>query len=401
MPWREGGAGRQGQPEKTNNTHAEDSLDDFPSTLTSSLSKCSRIAHPHVLLLLSRTSNLRPAPPRSPSALDLATGLQEVLEESVETTWTSLEVECSAETTETMTDSLSEATARRPRPQAASRRTVPPEVSFPVNKYSKCDRQPLPDCEQIPKVLCCTQRVLDKCMSGCIDYVTEKCPHKLEKYETIDEQQEPSTRAPKKTEVKAAKQVNNNNRVVGQVNHEVKEQFIDSKDIRRAPVTGDAKLLNKEYPITEVTDADLSSECGTERSQPPFSPCLSRKSADDVFLSCCRQQLPSNCHSLCTYEHREHVAAETLIQAIQQEHCDMKYLTNLLYCANQNRDNRACCSHLGMSNPDLGVGDRCLRMCNVAPSGDRVSSVEKEDLVCLSNWNVIMYCARGGLRTIN
>lgn len=262
----------------------------------------------------------------------------------------------------------------------------------------------LPDCEQIPKVLCCTQRVLDKCMSGCIDYVTEKCPHKLEKYETINDE-EPSTPT---TTPKRVKNVNAHAsaRVVGQVNrpevnHEIKEQFIDSKDIRRAPLAGDAKLLSQEYPITEVTDADLSSECGTEKSNPPFSPCLSRKSADDVFLSCCRQQLPSNCHSLCTYEHREHVAAETLIQAVQQEHCEMKYLTNLLYCANQNRDNRACCSHLGMSNPELGVGDRCLRMCNVAPSGDRVSSVEKEDLVCLSNWNVIMYCARGGLRTIN
>ncbi|EGT38127.1 hypothetical protein CAEBREN_08395 [Caenorhabditis brenneri] len=262
----------------------------------------------------------------------------------------------------------------------------------------------LPDCEQIPKVLCCTQRVLDKCMSGCIDYVTEKCPHKLEKYETIDHE-EPTpitTTTTQKSPKKPARQVTSgSNRVVGQVDHEAKEQFIDSKDIRRAPLAGDAKLLNQEYPITEVTDADLSSECGTEKSNPPFSPCLSRKTADDVFLSCCRQQLPSECHGLCTYEHREHVAAETLIQAIQQEHCDMKYLSNLLYCANQNRDNRACCSHLGMSNPELGVGDRCLRMCNIAPSGDRVSSVEKEDLVCLSNWNVIMYCARGGLRTIN
>lgn len=169
------------------------------------------------------------------------------------------------------------------------------------------------------------RKFLDKCMSGCIDYVTEKCPHKLEKYETINDQQEPSTTRVPKTKVKAAKQVKaSSNRIAGEVDHEAKEQFLDSKDIRRAPLAGDAKLLSQEYPITEVTDADLSSECGTERSQPPFSPCLSRKSADDVFLSCCRQQLPSECHSLCTYEHREHVAAETLIQAIQQEHCDMK-----------------------------------------------------------------------------
>ncbi|CAB3408483.1 unnamed protein product [Caenorhabditis bovis] len=252
----------------------------------------------------------------------------------------------------------------------------------------------LPDCEQIPKVLCCTQRVLDKCMSGCIDYVTEKCPHKLEKYETIASPTETTARP-------RSQSSSTTTRVIGQVERELKERFIDAKDIRRAPMSGDAKLLNSEYPITEITDADLSSECGTERSQPPFSPCLSRKSADDVFVSCCRQQVPAECHSLCTYEHREHVAAETLIQAVQQEHCDMKHLSAILYCANQNRDNRACCSHLGMSNPELGVGDRCLRMCNTAPSGDRVSSLEKEDLVCLSNWNVIMYCARGGLRTIN
>lgn len=43
----------------------------------------------------------------------------------------------------------------------------------------------------------------------------------------------------------------------------------------------------------------------------------------------------------------------------------------------------------------------CLRMCNVGQSGDRIGTVEKNDLVCLSNWNVIMYCARAGLRTIN
>lgn len=224
-------------------------------------------------------------------------------------------------------------------------------------------------------------------MSGCIDYVTEQCPHKLQKYETINEEN---------NVVEPAKPVS-----MDRQSHEVKEKFIDSKGIRRAPTSGDAKQLNSEYPITEVTDNDLSSDCGTDRSQPPYSPCLSRRTADDLFASCCRQQLPSNCHSLCTYEHREHVAAETLIAAVQNEGCDMKYMSSILYCANQNRDNRKCCGYLGMSNSDLGVGDRCLRMCNVAPSGDRLGTLEKEDLVCLSNWNVIMYCARGGLRTIN
>ncbi|VDL84170.1 unnamed protein product [Nippostrongylus brasiliensis] len=233
----------------------------------------------------------------------------------------------------------------------------------------------LPECHDIPKVLCCTERVLDKCLTGCIDYVTEKCPRKLEKYDTIEEKNQVSDNKEKWTE--------------------------SSSERRRAPIAGDRKLLNQEYPITEVTDADLTADCGTESSRPPYSPCLARKTVDDVYKSCCQQHVPANCHSLCTYEHREHVAAEMLIAAVQQDGCDLKYLSSILYCANQNRDNRKCCEFLGMSSADLGVGDRCLRMCNVAPSGDRISSVEKADLVCLSNWNVMMYCARSGLRTFN
>uniref|UniRef100_A0A183FX82 DB domain-containing protein n=1 Tax=Heligmosomoides polygyrus TaxID=6339 RepID=A0A183FX82_HELPZ len=233
----------------------------------------------------------------------------------------------------------------------------------------------LPECHDIPKVLCCTERVLDKCLTGCIDYVTEKCPHKLEKYDTIEE---------KKHLLPAS--IN----LIGVV-----------KICPIASLGGDRRLLNQEYPITEVTDADLTADCGTESSRPPYSPCLARKTVDDVFKTCCQQHVPANCHSLCTYEHREHVAAETLIAAVQQDGCDLKYLSPILFCAHQNRDNRKCCEFLGMSSADLGVGDRCLRMCNVAPSGDRIGSVDKSDLVCLSNWNVMMYCARSGLRTFN
>lgn len=103
---------------------------------------------------------------------------------------------------------------------------------------------------------------------------------------------------------------------------------------------GDYKLLNPDYPVTEVSDADLTAECGTEKSQPPYSPCLSRKTADDLFVSCCQQhvnwliasklmnwfKVPSNCHSLCTYEHREQVAAQTLISVVQNSNCDLKVI---------------------------------------------------------------------------
>ncbi|KAK6059252.1 DB module [Cooperia oncophora] len=251
----------------------------------------------------------------------------------------------------------------------------------------------LPECHDIPKVLCCTERVLDKCLTGCVDYVTEKCPRKLQKYDTIEEKKSVSdnkievvqpTRGSRPSNVALPRTTPRPPRT-GEV-------WMEESGRRRAPVGGDRKLLNQEYPITEVTDADLTVECGTESSRPPYSPCLARKTVDDV---------PANCHSLCTYEHREHVAAETLIAAVQQDGCDLKYLSSILYCANQNRDNRKCCEFLGMSNADLGVGDRCLRMCDIAPSGERVGTVEKSDLVCLSNWNVIMYCARSGLRTFN
>lgn len=286
----------------------------------------------------------------------------------------------------------------------------------------------LPECKSIPKVLCCTDRVLEKCMSGCIDYVTEKCPHKLERYETIKQAKQvaaaqnkveavlpstPNRRASPSRALAARREAaaQDDEGFIEQAAQQDANAVASSlsqlsssgsfSGSSSGSQSGDFKLLNQQYPITEVSDTDLTSECGTESSRPPYSPCLSRKTVDDLFLSCCQQHVPSNCHSLCTYEHREHVAAQTFLAAVQQDSCDLKYLSNILYCANQNRDNRKCCEYLGLSHGDLGVGDRCLRMCNIAISGDRLGTVEKNDLVCLSNWNVVMYCARSGVRTIN
>lgn len=118
---------------------------------------------------------------------------------------------------------------------------------------------------------------------------------------------------------------------------------------------------------------------------------------------------------MCTYEHREESAAKAMIAAVQDKQCDLKWLSAILYCANQNRDNRDCCQHLNLASPELGVGDRlvvkfyeifnklifsCLRMCNVDEKGGNVGTVDQRDLVCLSNWNVIMYCARSGIRSL-
>ncbi|CAJ0574050.1 unnamed protein product, partial [Mesorhabditis spiculigera] len=259
--------------------------------------------------------------------------------------------------------------------------SLPLLVFYPPSSMA----QELGPCANIPKLLCCTDKVIEKCLPGCLDHITENCPAKLEKFETI------GAALPASAQQSSSQHQNNNARQV----------HVGRESARRAPQTGDYKLLNSEYPVTEVSDKDLSTDCGTERSKPPYSPCLSRKAVDDLFMSCCRQHVPSNCHSLCSYEHREHNAAQNLIQAVQQDECDLKYLSSILYCAGQNRDNRPCCTHLGMANDELGVGDRCLRMCNIGVAGDRLRAVEKEDLVCLSNWNVLMYCARSGLRTIN
>lgn len=303
----------------------------------------------------------------------------------------------------------------------------------------------LPACEHIPKLLCCTERVLDKCLIGCLDYVTERCPHKMHNYDKIisgsvgsDQKTTPnlwpvqqtspsppppppSTPSPPTTTPTTLSELTTQNprrqpakkpavlvgpKTTPQKLFELsKDGQVNSGESRRETLThknyGDYIHLNQRYPITEDSDSNLSTDCGVETSRPPYSPCLSRKLVDELFLACCQQHVPSNCHSLCTYEHREHVAAETLIQAIQQDVCDLKYLSNILYCANRNRDNRKCCQFLGMAQPELGVGDRCLRMCNIAQSGDRIGTLEKNDLVCLSNWNVLMYCARAGLRTIN
>jgi hypothetical protein len=69
-------------------------------------------------------------------------------------------------------------------------------------------------------------------------------------------------------------------------------------------------------------------------------------------------QVPFECRSLCTYEHREDVASKTLVAAVQDRRCDLKWLSSILYCANQNRDNRACCRHLNLASDELSVGDR-------------------------------------------
>uniref|UniRef100_A0A914D880 Domain of unknown function DB domain-containing protein n=1 Tax=Acrobeloides nanus TaxID=290746 RepID=A0A914D880_9BILA len=86
-----------------------------------------------------------------------------------------------------------------------------------------------------------------------------------------------------------------------------------------------------------------------------------------------------------------------ILQATTSGKCNLKYLSSILYCASQNQDNKQCCQHLSLADQQLGVGDRCLRFCD--PSGEKgIKSIQKEDVSCLYNWNVIMYCHHSGIR---
>ncbi|VDO67385.1 unnamed protein product, partial [Onchocerca flexuosa] len=94
--------------------------------------------------------------------------------------------------------------------------------------------------------------------------------------------------------------------------------------------------LNQWHPITEVSDSNFLYDGGVESFRPSYLSCLSGKLVDELFLIYCQQHKPSNCHNLCTYEHRKQIVAETLIQVTQQDACDLKYLSSILYCGNRN-----------------------------------------------------------------
>ncbi|CAJ0962381.1 unnamed protein product, partial [Mesorhabditis belari] len=147
-------------------------------------------------------------------------------------------------------------------------------------------------------------------------------------------------------------------------------------DIRRAPVRED---LGK---------------CGTAERN--YQPCTSKRIANKLFRSCCELYVPDECHFMCEYETDQSKTRKMLIDLVRQKKCSIKYLSSILYCASQNRDNRKCCSDLDLNAPQLQVGSRCLRMCD--PSGTSIEKITKDDVTCLYNWNVIMYCHHAGIR---
>ncbi|ETN85960.1 DB module [Necator americanus] len=161
-------------------------------------------------------------------------------------------------------------------------------------------------------------------------------------------------------------------------------------------------------------------KCGTvERN---YQPCTSKLIANKLFKACCDLYVPEECHFMCTYEIDQSKTRSMLLQLVKQKKCSMRYLSSILYCASQNRDNRRCCEDLDLNATQLQivrrlikendfiynymikiiilnifkVGSRCLRMCD--PSGTAIERLTKEDVTCLYNWNVIMYCHHAGIR---
>uniref|UniRef100_A0A914Q3J6 Domain of unknown function DB domain-containing protein n=1 Tax=Panagrolaimus davidi TaxID=227884 RepID=A0A914Q3J6_9BILA len=86
---------------------------------------------------------------------------------------------------------------------------------------------------------------------------------------------------------------------------------------------------------------------------------------------------------------------EVLSRMILENKCSFKHISSILYCASQNRNNTKCCADLDLNSSSLMVGSRCLRMCD--PAGSSLDTITKQDVTCLYNWNVIMYCSHSGI----
>ncbi|KAI6173370.1 DB domain-containing protein [Aphelenchoides besseyi] len=137
-------------------------------------------------------------------------------------------------------------------------------------------------------------------------------------------------------------------------------------------------------------------KCGTAEFN--YAPCTSNGIANNLFKSCCELYVPPECHAFCKYETDQKEAKELMIQ-MSNSKCHFKHLSSIFYCASQNRDNKQCCTDLGLSDPALMVGSRCLRFCD--PSGTSIGRITKEDVTCLFNLGVINFCHRSGIREIH
>uniref|UniRef100_A0AC35GLJ6 Uncharacterized protein n=1 Tax=Panagrolaimus sp. PS1159 TaxID=55785 RepID=A0AC35GLJ6_9BILA len=153
------------------------------------------------------------------------------------------------------------------------------------------------------------------------------------------------------------------------------QHALHSKDLRRAP-------QKPEVP-----------KCGT--AETGYQPCTTKSVANKLFLSCCELYVPPECHFMCEYEYDQEKTKNMLSRMILENKCSFKHISSILYCASQNRNNTKCCADLDLNSSSLMVGSRCLRMCD--PAGSSLDTITKQDVTCLYNWNVIMYCSHSGI----
>ncbi|VDK51318.1 unnamed protein product [Anisakis simplex] len=260
-------------------------------------------------------------------------------------------------------------------------------------------------------------RILLKCDTTCFIYVNGHCPHKLELLKLSARRSQPVTGKRNAWISSMLKQEHGNIRLrarnkfpastasqIGGEPLKVSEMLKVSGDAMRITpnhfdipvIKGDANaegsgelqqsnIHNRcvQNPPTAVSNLDIHADCGTQLPSPPCSPCLPRRTVDDMFCTCCQQYVPLKCHSLCIY---------TYLRTAHEDICGLEYLSAILHYASRNQDNRNYCRYL-----DCGCN---VRRCNVGESVDRASTLEEDDVVCLGNWNVIMYCARAGINII-
>ncbi|CAJ0575760.1 unnamed protein product, partial [Mesorhabditis spiculigera] len=135
------------------------------------------------------------------------------------------------------------------------------------------------------------------------------------------------------------------------------------------------KILKKGSDIRRSPTHDDTAKCGTAEKN--YQPCTTKKIANKLFRSCCELYVPDECHFMCEYETDQMKTRKMLIDMVKHKRCSIKYLSSILYCASQNRDNRKCCEDLDLNAPQLQIGSRCLRMCD--PSGTAIEKITKED----------------------
>uniref|UniRef100_A0A0M3IDV3 Odorant-binding protein AgamOBP32 n=1 Tax=Ascaris lumbricoides TaxID=6252 RepID=A0A0M3IDV3_ASCLU len=214
----------------------------------------------------------------------------------------------------------------------------------------------LPLYDDIPKLLCYTNRVLQKCFSQCVDHLINNCPNKLSKFN-----KSPARYSANNEESDVFLRSNSDTAERGKISDSLahapssiatvvqrtplrKFAELPNSSVTQIPFSVGTRLmplgaaqasstslresvpLDPRYSITAVTDTDLLSAYGTSLNRPPHSPCLSRKIVDKLFRSCCQHHTPSNCHNICIYKRVERVAIEILNEAIQQDQCDLKYV---------------------------------------------------------------------------